>query len=232
MTKPPMGIDRAAARRKPLSRDRILRAAIRLADEGGIESVSMRRLGQVLRVEAMSLYKHVANKDDILDGIADLVTSELEVPSADADWRAAIRRSATSARQVLLRHPWAGGVIESRRTVGPARLRYLDAMIGTLSGAGFTMPMTLRAIMLLDSYTYGFALQELSWPIGPENAPEAAATFARGISPNDHPHLLALAEMVRDVPGGAAVDFAFGLDLILDGLERLRDGSCPEPSAW
>jgi AcrR family transcriptional regulator len=210
------------ARRRPLSRDRVLRAAISLADEGGLESVSMRRLGQALRVEAMSLYKHVANKDDILDGIADLVTSDFEVPSGDAEWKTAIRRSAASAHQVLLRHPWASGLIESRATVGPARLRYLDAVIGVLSAAGFTMPMVLRSIMTLDSYTYGFALQEVAWPFDMDSVPEEAATLARGLPAGDYPNVIAMAEMVSTAPGGVPVDFEFGLDLILEGLERLR----------
>ncbi len=224
MTKPPTPPDRTAARRrKPLSRDRVLRAAVRLADEGGLESVSMRRLGQALRVEAMSLYKHVANKDDILDGIADLVMSDFEVPSSDADWKAAIRRGAISAHQVLLRHPWASSLIESRVNAGPARLRYLDAVIGVLSAAGFSMPIVSRAVMALDSHIYGFALQELAWPFDVEDAPQAAATFARGLPAGDYPNLVAMAEMVTTAPDGVQVDFEFGLDLILDGLERLRD---------
>jgi AcrR family transcriptional regulator len=214
---------RTATRRRPLSRDRVLRAAIRLADEGGLESVSMRRLGQALRVEAMSLYKHVANKDDILDGIADLITSDFEVPSSDGDWKTAIRRSAISAHQVLLRHPWASGLIESRVSAGPARLRYLEAVIGALSAGGFPMPMVIRAVMALDSHTYGFVLQELAWPFDLENASELAATFARGLPASEYPNLLAMAEMVTTAPRGVPVDFEFGLDLILDGLERLRD---------
>jgi AcrR family transcriptional regulator len=200
-----------------------LRAAIRLADEGGLESVSMRRLGQVLRVEAMSLYKHVANKDDILDGMADLVMGDFEVPSGDVDWKTAIRRGAISAHQALLRHPWASSLIESRLSAGPARLRYLDALIGVLSGAGFTMQTAQRAIMALDSHTYGFVLQELAWPFDVENAPELAATFARGLPAGEYPNLLAMAGMVATTPGGVPAGFEFGLDLILDGLERLRD---------
>jgi AcrR family transcriptional regulator len=222
MTKPPSGRT-VTRRRTPLSRDRVLRAAVRLADGGGLGSVSMRKLGQVLRVEAMSLYKHVANKDDILDGMADLITSDFEVPPVDADWGSAIRRSVISAHEVLLRHPWAGSLIESRRTAGPARLRYLDAVIGVLSAAGFPMPMVLQAIMALDSHTYGFVLQELAWPFDFENAPEMAATFARGLPADDYTNLLALAETVATAPHGVPVDFEFGLDLILDGLERLRD---------
>jgi len=183
----------------------------------------MRKLGQVLRVEAMSLYKHVANKDDILDGIADLVMGDFEVSSGDVDWKTAIRRGAISAHQVLLRHPWASGLIESRLNAGPARLRYLDAVIGVLSAAGFSMPMVIRAVMALDSHTYGFVLQELAWPFDVETAPEVAANFARGLPAGDYPNLLAMAEMVTTAPDGVPVDFEFGLDLILDGLERLRD---------
>lgn len=222
MTKPLAPPARTAARRKPLSRDRVLRAAIRLADEGGLESVSMRKVGQALRVEAMSLYKHVANKDDILDGIADLVVGDFEAPSRDVDWKTAIRRGAISAHRVLLGHPWAGGLIESRANAGPARLRYLEAVIGVLSAAGFEMPTVLRAVMALDSHTYGFVLQELASPFDTENAPEMAAAFARGLPAGDYPNLLAMAEMVAAAPHGVPADFEFGLDLILDGLERLR----------
>jgi AcrR family transcriptional regulator len=226
MTKPMTPPARTAARRrKPLSRDQVLRAAMLLADEGGLESVSMRKLGQMLRVEAMSLYKHVANKDDILDGIADLVMADFEVPSGDVDWKTAIRRSATSAHQVLLRHPWAGRLIESRPNGGPARLRYVDAVIGVLSAAGFTMPRVIRAIMVLDSYTYGFALQELAWSFDPDKAPEVAAALAQGLPAGDYPNLRAMAEMVTTTAGAASVDFEFGLDLILDGLQRLRDAA-------
>ncbi len=224
MTKPLTPPARAAARRrKPLDRDQVLRAAIRLAEEGGLDAVSMRKLGQALRVEAMSLYKHVANKDDILNGIVDLVMSDFEVPAREVDWKTAIRRSAISAHQALLRHPWAGSLIESRPTAGPARLRYLDAVIGVLSAAGFPMPLAIRAIMALDSYTYGFALQELAWPFDLENVPEMAATFTRGVPADEYPNLLAMAEMATSAPSGVPVDFEFGLDLILDGLERLRD---------
>jgi AcrR family transcriptional regulator len=222
MTKQLTPPDRAA-RRKPLSRDRVLRAAIGLADEGGLESVSMRKLGQVLRVEAMSLYKHVASKEDILDGIADLVVSDFDVPAGDVDWKTAIRRSSISAHDVLLRHPWASSLIESRLNAGPARLGYLDAVIGALSAVGFPMPLVMRAVMALDSHTYGFVLQELAWPFDVENAAEVAATFARGLPAGTYPNLLAMAEMVTTAPRSVAVDFEFGLDLILDGLERLRE---------
>jgi AcrR family transcriptional regulator len=222
MSKPLTAPGRTTTRRR-LNRDRVLRAAIRLADDGGLGSVSMRKLGQALGVEAMSLYKHVADKDDILDGIADLVTSEFEVPSADVDWKTAIRRSAISAHQVLLRHPWASSLIESRRNAGPARLRFLDAVIGALSAAGFPMPVVIRAVMAMDSHTYGFVLQEQAWPFELEDAPEMAASFVRGLPVSDYPNLIAMAEMVASAPNGVPVDFEFGMDLILDGLERLRD---------
>jgi len=209
-----------ARRREPLSRDRVLRAAIRLADDRGLDAVSMRKLGQELRVEAISLYRHVTGKDDILDGAADLITGEFEVPPADADWKPAIRRSVISAHEVLLRHPWASSVIESRQTAGPARLRYLDAVIGRLSGAGFPMPIVIRAIMALDSHTYGFVLQELAWPFGVEDAPAAAEAFARGLPEGEYPNVVAMAAMVATAKHGVPVEFEFGLDLILDGLER------------
>jgi AcrR family transcriptional regulator len=214
---------RAPTRRRPLSRDRVLEAAIRLADQGGLDSVSMRRLGQVLRVDAMALYRHVANKDDVLDGIADLIMGDVEVPAVDVDWKIAIRRSAVSAHEVLLRHPWAGALIESRRQAGPARLRYLDGLLGTLAGAGFTVPDALQAIMILDSYTYGFVLQELAWPFETDDAGEVAAAFASHLPAGQYPNLLAVAGMVAAEPGNAKVDFAVGLDLVLDGVERLRD---------
>ncbi len=222
MTKSRAPLDQPA-RREPLSRDRVLRAAVRLADEGGLESVSMRKVGQVLGVEAMSLYKHVANKDDILDGLADLVVGDFEVPAVGIEWRTAIRRSAISAHEVLLRHPWASSLIESRSNAGPARLRYLDALIGVLSAAGFPLPLAVRAIMALDSHTYGFVLQELAWPFDAEHAAEAAAAFAQAIPAGVYPNLLAMAEMAATTPNGAPVDFEFGLDLILDGLDRLRE---------
>jgi AcrR family transcriptional regulator len=223
VTKPPPPPARATTRRRPLSRDRVLEAAVRLADQGGLDSVSMRRLGQVLRVDAMALYRHVANKDDVLDGIADLIVGDFEVPAADVDWKTAIRRSAVSAHEVLLRHPWAGAVIESRRVAGPARLRYLDGVLGTLAAAGFTVPGALRAIMILDSYTYGFVLQELAWPFEADNAGEVAAAFASHLPSGEYPNLLAVATMVAAEPGNTKADFAIGLDLVLDGVERLRD---------
>lgn len=214
------------ARRAPVTRERILAAAVRLADAHGLEAVSMRRVGQELGVEAMSLYKHVAGKEAILDGIADLVWAEVEVPDpADGGWRAALRRSAISAHAVLLRHPWASGLVESRANPGPARLRYLEAVVGTLRDAGASLPMVGRALMALDSHTYGFTLQELAFPFRPDTAAESAAALVEGLPAAAYPNLAAMAGMVAAGGEGFELDFAFGLDILLDGIERrLADG--------
>lgn len=210
--------------RPPLTRERVLREALGVADERGIDALSMRRLGQLLGVEAMSLYRHVADKDDLLDGIADLVMAEIEPPSTDADWRPAIRRSAISVHDALRRHPWAGPVIESRLHPGPARLRYLDAVIGVLRGAGFSLPMVANAFMALDSHIYGFTMQEQNMPFAMEDAPQVVAMLARTIFA-DYPNVFAMAELAATGGESIPVDFEFGLDLILDGLERLRSAS-------
>ena len=206
--------------RAPLSRERILNAAIELADEDGIEALTMRRLGRRLGVEAMSLYNHVTDKDDILDGMVELITAEFEVPTGTADWRATIRSSTISAHQVLRRHPWASSVIESRARTGPNRLRLLEATIGVLAGAGFPMPVVIRTLMALDSHTYGFTLQEQAWPFPVEAAPERAAALAADI-PADYPNMTAMVAFVATTQPGAILEFEFGLDLLLDGLERL-----------
>lgn len=156
--------DPSAEPRIPLTRQRVLRAAVALADRGGVGSLTMRKLAQDLGVEAMSLYHHVANKDDILDGIVDVVFSEIDLPSGEADWKAAMRQRAISAREALLRHPWATGLMESRSTPGPATLRHHDAVLGILRNAGFSIEMAAHAFSVLDSYIYGFALQETNLP--------------------------------------------------------------------
>src|SRR5687767_3202180 len=153
-----------ATTRGRLSRERVLAAAVVLADAGGIEALTMRRLGEELGVEAMSLYNHVANKDDLLDGMVDLVFAEIGLPAGGPDWRAAMHRRAVSAREVLARHRWAIGLMESRTSPGAATLRHHDAVIGSLRAGGFTVAMAAHAFSLLDSYVYGFALQEASLP--------------------------------------------------------------------
>lgn len=211
--------------RPPLTRDAVLRAAVRLADEHGLAALSMRKLAQTLGVEAMSLYNHVANKDDLLDGIADLVVAEMAPPEIGGDWKAALRTRSTSAREVLLRHPWATGLIGTRINVGPAMLRYIDATVGCLRAAGFSLPQADRAWNALDSHLYGFTLQELNFPLDPSEYATAAEGFLPRIPADRYPHMNALAQLVIDGKHTGIADFAFGLELILDGLERLLAAS-------
>ena len=205
-----------------LNRERVLRAAVALADGGGIESLTMRRLGEDLGVEAMSLYKHVANKDDLLDGMVDLVFAEIELPGDGADWRAAMRERAVSARAALIRHPWATPLMQSRTAPGPATLRHHDTVIGTLRKAGFSVELTAHAFSALDGYIYGFALQQKSLPF--ETLVEAQEVgrqmFAR-MPEGEFPHLTELTVQHILQPGYDYGDeFEYGLDLILDGLDR------------
>lgn len=213
-------------RRAPVTRDRVLRTALRLADEQGIDGVSMRRLGQALKVEAMSLYKHVSGKEDILDGLADLVSAEftVPVPVPGDDWRAGIRHSAIAAHAVLRRHPWAAAVLESRLSAGPARLRYLDGVVATLFAAGFSPTLTTHALMALDSHTYGFVMQQQAWAFDPADSGRLAAEMAARLPSETYPALFRLVEHAAAGAGAVEVDFTFGLDLLLDGLERLRAG--------
>lgn len=208
------------ATRRPLSRERILKTALAIADSDGIDAVSMRRIGQVLRVEAMSLYKHVANKDDILDGMADLVTSEIEIPPPGLPWRDAVRRAATSTHAALLRHPWAAPVLESRVHPGPARLRYLDTVVGILLGAGFPAADVARAFLLIDALIYGHALQLTSLPFDADTAPGVAETMVRERFAGAYPNLVVMGELAMGGPGAVPTDLDFGLDIVLDGLER------------
>src|SRR5579859_2456468 len=210
-----------AAHREPLSRDRVLRAAVALADQSGISSLSMRKLGEALGVEAMSLYNHVANRSDLLDGMIDIVFGEIDLPDGDGDWRAAMRHRAISARQVLRRHRWAIGLMESRTTPGPATLAHHDAVLGSLRRGGFSLELTAHAYSLLDSYIYGFALQEASLPFGTgDEAAQVALDIFERFSTGQYPYLteMAMAHVVQ--PGYAYGDeFETGLDLILDSLQ-------------
>ena len=216
--------DPDAAPRTPLTRQRVLRAAVALADRGGVGALSMRKLAQELGVEAMSLYHHVANKDDILDGIVDVVFGEIELPTGEAGWEAAMRRRAVSAREALRRHPWATGLMESRRTPGPANIRHHDAVLGVLRNAGFPIELAAHAYSLLDSYIYGFALQEASLPFHtPEETAEVAQEIMSVFPADDYPHLAEIATEHALQPGYDYGDeFLYGLDLILDGLARAR----------
>jgi AcrR family transcriptional regulator len=205
-----------------LSRERVLRGAVAVADAGGIGSLTIRSLAQELGVKPMSVYHYVANKDEILDGIVDIVFSEIDLPAAGGDWRSEIRRRAISARQVLRCHPWAIGLLESRTSPGPATLRHHDAVIGTLRGAGFSVEMTAHAYALLDSYTYGFALQEAALPFdGPQTVADVAEPIMQSFPADQYPHLVELATEYILQPGYHFGDeFEFGLSVILDALTR------------
>src|SRR3984893_14491724 len=215
---------REAKSRAALTRERILRAAISLADKDGIESLSMRKLGHELGVEAMSLYNHVQNKVDMLDGMVDVVFSEIDLPGDGADWRIAMRERAISARQALLRHPWAIGVMESRATPGPATLRHHDAVLGSLRKAGFSVDLAAHAYSILDGYIYGFTLTELTLPFNSEGVAEVAGSIMEGFRPGGVPYLAELALDQALTPGyNYGDEFQFGFDLILDVITRARD---------
>ena len=210
--------------RQPLSRERVLRAAVEIADAGGIGSLTIRSLAQALGVKPMSVYHHVANKEQILDGIVDIVFGEIDLPSPEGEWRAEIRKRSASARQVLRRHPWAIGLLESRTTPGPATLRHHDVNIATWRAGGFSVAMTAHAYALVDSFVYGFALQEASLPFDRETAPEVTAQIMEQMEGGAYPHMVEFATEHVLKPGyDFADEFDFGLDLILDGLAGLRD---------
>jgi AcrR family transcriptional regulator len=211
--------------RAPLTKERVLEAAMKLADAGGIEALSMRKLGQALGVEAMALYYHFASKERVLDGIVDLVFGEIDLPAIGTDWKTAMRRRAISVRDALLRHRWAIGLMESRTNPGPANLRHHDAVIGCLRAGGFDMAAAATAYSLLDSYIYGFALTKMNLPFDDtsdiaEMSETMLAPFAAGEYQN-------LADFITEhamKPGyDYADEFEYGLDVILDGLERVRD---------
>lgn len=218
MATPPAPVGHGRVR---LSRARVLGAAMALADGGGINSLTMRKLGQELGVEAMSLYKHVANKDDLLDGMIDLVFGEIELPSTEDSWRSAMRRRAVAVRAVLSQHRWAIGLMESRTSPGPATLRHHDAVIGCLRNAGFSIELVAHAYSALDSYVYGFALQERGLPFDtPEESSALAQHMLAQFPADEYPHLAELTFGHILQPGyDYSREFQFGLDLILDGLD-------------
>jgi AcrR family transcriptional regulator len=212
-------------RRIPLTRERVLDAAMKLADGGGIEALSMRKLGQALGVEAMALYYHFANKERVLDGIVDLVFGEIDLPAAGAEWKAAMRRRAISVRDARMRHRWAIGLMESRTNPGPANLRHHDAVIGCLRAAGFDMAAAATAYSLLDAYIYGFALTKMNLPFDTTtDIVEMAETMLEPFPAGEYPNLAAFITDHAMKPGyDFADEFEVGLDVILDGLERVRD---------
>ena len=204
-------------RRQRLSRERVLESALLLADADGLGSVSMRNLAQALGVEAMSLYNHVANKDDLLDGMVDRIFAEIELPET-GDWRQRMRERALSARRVLSLHPWAIGLLDSRGAPGPATLRHHDWVIGVLRNNGFSLEMTAHAFAVLDSFIYGFVVQESA--LLSNELPEHAREIVNNLPAEQYPHL---AELTRDYILQTGYDFSdsfeFGLDLVLDGLD-------------
>jgi AcrR family transcriptional regulator len=214
--------ERAAAGRVRLSRDRVLAAAVSLADGTGIESLTMRKLGTELGVEAMSLYNHVSNKEDLLAGMVDRVFAEVDEPVDQPGWKAAMRRRAFAMREAMSRHPWAIGLMESRRTPGPATLRHHDAVLGVLRRAGFSVELAAHAYSALDAYLYGFAMQEKGLPFQTEEQTAEAVEMIVAQMPADtYPYLTEIAvEHVMQPGYNYGDEYAFGLDLILDGLER------------
>ena len=215
------------AKRTPLSRDRILRAAMKLADEGGIKAVSMRKIAQELGVEAMSLYNHVASKDDIVDGIVDLVATEIDLAPDEADWKAAMRRRVISAHEVLLDHPWAASLWMSSQTFSDARMRYGDAVLRGFREGGFPDELTYHAFHVIQSHVMGFTMYVASFEFDVEELEQLAAEFLETFPADEYPdlalHIRQHAEPGEEHEGA----FEFGLDLILDSLERLRDAGAP-----
>jgi AcrR family transcriptional regulator len=207
--------------RAPLSRERVLHTAVELADRDGLGALSMRKLAEALGVEAMTLYYYVANKDDILGGMVDLVLGEIEMPSDEADWRAAIRRSAVSAQAVLLRHPWGPSLMISPKHVGAARVRYTEWLLRRLREAGFSPEMAQHAYDVLDSYIIGSTLWASGGLAATKEEWGVAMTFLRGLPVDEYPYVAEnLAVRAASRPGGRT-SFEFGLDLILDGLGRM-----------
>ena len=206
-------------RRAPLNRDRVLRAAIKLADENGIESLSMRKLGQALGVEA---------KDDVLNGMIETVSKEIEPPSSDEDWQTGIRKSAISAHQALRRHRWAPGLMMSPTTaVGiPTRMRYMESLLGRLRDAGFSADLTYHAYHVLDAQVFGFSLWQASHSLNRDDLPRLAASFLEDFPLDDFPHVAEHIEQhMSDGPHQEVSAFEFSLDLILEGLKNALDGA-------
>ena len=207
-----------------LNRERVIAAAVLLADTGGLEALTMRRLGEDLNVEAMSIYNHVANKDDLINGMADAIFGEIELPSHSEEWKPAIRKRSISFRDVLARHSWATTVRDSGTNPGPATLRHHDRVIGTFRNGGFSVEKTAHAFSAVDSYIYGFAMQEKSLPFTTPEETAAMATIMLVRLPSSlYPYLAELtADHVLKPDYFYGDEFLVGLDLVLDGLEILR----------
>ena len=210
--------------RLPLTRERVLDAGVELADRDGIDALSMRKLGQELGVEAMSLYNHVRNKDDLLSGIVGVVTDEIEAPVPGADWKAIIRNSAISAHDVLVRHRWAASLLMRTSEVVPARLRWSEGLLQTLREAGFSPDLTHHAYHALESHITGFTLWQVSLPFETRDERTTAGEFLHTLPGQKNPYTLEHNHKHLGAPSpDAPKTFEFGLDLILEGIERLRD---------
>lgn len=221
MPKPNRSSSRAT-KREPLSRIRVLEAALAVADAGGESALTIRALAEHLGVQPMAPYHYVANKQEILDGILDLVFDEIELPRPGGDWRIELSRRASSARRVLRRHPWAIAILQSGTAPGPATLRHHNAVIGTLREAGFSVRMTAHAYALLDSYVYGFALSETALPInGPKTVAEVAEAMVEQHPLDEYPYLAEFStEHILKPDYDFGGEFDFGLEVVLDGLAK------------
>lgn len=212
-------------RRTALNRGQVLDAGVALADAEGIRELSMRRLARTLGVEAMSLYNHVQNKDDLIDGMLDRVAGEMELPATGDDWRLITRRRAISAHASLLRHPWAAAIWTTRMKVGPERMRHMDAVLRSLRLAGFEAGLLDLSYHTIENHIIGHAMQAIGFPVEDGELAERAGEFLQTFPVDDYPELAAHIRHHVHQPSGVADEFAFGLDLILDGLERIRDNS-------
>jgi AcrR family transcriptional regulator len=202
----------------PLSRGKILEAALKLADSQGVEALSMRKLAQQLGVQAMSLYNHVSNKEDILDGLVEQVIGEIELPSLGAPWKEAMQARARSAHEVFLQHPWSLSVITSRQAAGPAMLAYVNTTLGILMEAGFSPAMADKIWTAMDSYIYGFTLRELNFPFEPANHSELASDYLEDFPIDEYPYFVRLASEIAEGQHSGVNELEFGLNLILEGL--------------
>jgi AcrR family transcriptional regulator len=217
--------------RSPLTRDRVFRAAVRLADRQGLEALSMRRLATALKVEAMSLYNHVANKDDLLDGMVELAVGEIVLPAAGLAWKDALRQRATAAHEVMLQHPWLPLLMSSRMNIGPNMLGYIESVLRTAREAGFTWADTDQLWNAIDSYVVGFTLQVVNYPVDPAEYASAAAAYLPMLDATRFPYMREITAQVADGTHDGTHDFAFGLELLLEGLERRLGGTAPPSRA-
>jgi AcrR family transcriptional regulator len=222
-------VEQATKRRVPLNRERVLRAAVELADREGIDALSMRRLGQELGVEAMSLYNHVSGKEDLLDGMVDLILEEIEPAAEGDDWKTAVRNRILSARRAMVRHPWASAVIVSRKQASAAMMKYMDSMAGLFLGHGFSVDLMHHGFHVLGSRILGFSQELYDDSVELEQSPEIQAIMMKQMAA-EYPNLSLIVDQIThdeaSVVGAGCddqVEFEFSLDLILDGLERLKD---------